>query len=272
MKFYIDELPVEFPFERLFKEQHEYMTEIKRALDKGSHSILEMPTGTGKTVCLLSIFTAYIQFHPDRYNKLIYCTRTVAEMEKTLEELKVVTKHRDDVLAVGLSARRNLCVHKDVGQYKEKEKVDSECKKLTAPWVRDKHQGMAGEEDYLCEMYENYQKNTGMDSLKGVFSLEDMKTYFGQTHRICPYYLGRDLVAKADVVVYNYLYLLDPQLSDLIKHQGKDKTIVVFDEAHNIDDICIDAFTIRLNKGILQMAGQSIEQLQNDVGDMAAVD
>jgi len=34
MKFYIDELPVYFPFDRLFKEQYEYMKEIKRCLDK----------------------------------------------------------------------------------------------------------------------------------------------------------------------------------------------------------------------------------------------
>ncbi len=59
-------------------------------------------------------------------------------------------------------------------------------------------------------MYENYQKQAGKESLKGVYSLGDMKSFFGETHRVCPYYLGRDLVARADVVVYNYLYLLDP--------------------------------------------------------------
>ena len=47
------------------------------------------------------------------------------------------------------------------------------------------------------------------------------------------------------------MYLLDPNLSDMIKNQNKNKTIVVFDEAHNIDDICIDVFTVKLNKGIL---------------------
>jgi len=29
-----------------------------------------MPTGTGKTVSLLSIFTSYIQFYPDRFKKV----------------------------------------------------------------------------------------------------------------------------------------------------------------------------------------------------------
>jgi len=47
-----------------------------------------MPTGTGKTVSLLSLITSYLNKDPKK--KLIYCTRTVGEMEKTLSELKLV--------------------------------------------------------------------------------------------------------------------------------------------------------------------------------------
>ena len=41
-------------------------------------------------------------------------------------------------IGVGLSARRNLCVHPDVGIFKEKNKVDAECRKRTAEWVYTK--------------------------------------------------------------------------------------------------------------------------------------
>jgi Rad3-related DNA helicase len=41
----------------------------------------QMPTGTGKTVTLLSLITSYQLAHPE-VGKLIYCTRTVPEMEK----------------------------------------------------------------------------------------------------------------------------------------------------------------------------------------------
>jgi hypothetical protein len=40
-----------------------------------------MPTGTGKTITLLSLITSYQLAHPET-GKLIYCTRTVPEMEK----------------------------------------------------------------------------------------------------------------------------------------------------------------------------------------------
>jgi Rad3-related DNA helicase len=48
------------------------------------HCLLEMPTGTGKTVCLISLITSY-QFANPNVGKLIYCTRTVPEMVKCVE-------------------------------------------------------------------------------------------------------------------------------------------------------------------------------------------
>jgi DNA excision repair protein ERCC-2 len=89
--------------------------------------MLEMPTGTGKTATLLSFVTSYQQHCAARGElvpKLVYCTRTVQEMEKVLKELKEVTKYRlsesgkasCDILAIGLSSRRNLCVHQTISK------------------------------------------------------------------------------------------------------------------------------------------------------------
>jgi Rad3-related DNA helicase len=43
-------------------------------LDAGGHCMLEMPSGTGKTVSLLSLIIAYQQYYPE-HRKLIYCSR-----------------------------------------------------------------------------------------------------------------------------------------------------------------------------------------------------
>lgn len=124
------------------------MTEIKHLLDAEGHGILEMPTGTGKTVCLLSICLSYIKFKRPSF-KLVYCTRTIVEMQKTLEELKFVQRqreidHADDselsgkIRALCLSSRLNLCIHEDVSQEEERTAVDSMCRQLTSPWNRMK--------------------------------------------------------------------------------------------------------------------------------------
>ena len=40
------------------------MQELKRSLDAKGHCLLEMPSGTGKTVSLLSLIVAYMKAHP----------------------------------------------------------------------------------------------------------------------------------------------------------------------------------------------------------------
>ena len=60
MRIFIEGLPVVFPYKLIFSEQEIYMRYLKKTLDAPGHAILEMPTGTGKTVCLLSLLTAYL--------------------------------------------------------------------------------------------------------------------------------------------------------------------------------------------------------------------
>jgi len=36
------------------------MTQLKKALDAKGHAVLEMPSGTGKTITLLSFLTSYL--------------------------------------------------------------------------------------------------------------------------------------------------------------------------------------------------------------------
>ena len=55
----MDELPVIFPYDYIYPEQYAYMLELKRTLDAKGHCVLEMPSGTGKTVSLLSLVIAY---------------------------------------------------------------------------------------------------------------------------------------------------------------------------------------------------------------------
>ena len=74
--------------------------------------------------------------YPDKIKKLVYCTRTVVEMEKTIKEVQFVIKSRkkeyfNDLLkflVVGLSTRKNLCIHPVVSAYETRDKVDAGCR------------------------------------------------------------------------------------------------------------------------------------------------
>lgn len=42
------------------------------------------------------------------------------------------------ILALGLSSRKNLCIHPRVAEEGSRESVDAKCTRLTAPWVRER--------------------------------------------------------------------------------------------------------------------------------------
>ena len=45
----------------------------------------------------------------------------------------------------------------------------------------------------------------------GVYTLQDMREY-GRKKGWCPYFLARHMLAFANVMVYNYQYMLDPKV------------------------------------------------------------
>lgn len=152
------DLPVLFPYPRIYPEQYAYMCDLKKTLDAGGHCVLEMPSGTGKTVSLLSLIVAYQQHYPE-HRKLIYCSRTMSEIEKALAELKALMKHRTSELgyteefrALGLTSRKNLCLHPSVKREKSGSVVDARCRSLTAGFVKEKKE--RGEDVELCIYHE----------------------------------------------------------------------------------------------------------------------
>lgn len=77
---------------------------------------------------------------------------------------------------------------------------------------------------------------------------------------------------SANIVVYNYQYLLDPKVSNLVSRELEAESIVVFDEAHNIDNVCIEALSVTLDQRMMAAASRSVNRLQSRVAEMKASD
>lgn len=295
MKFQLEGLTVYFPYEFIYPEQYQYMLELKHALDARGHCLLEMPTGTGKTITLLSLITSYQLAHPE-VGKLIYCTRTVPEMEKVLAELQELIEYRGryfteapapPILALGLSSRKNLCIHPRVAEEGSRESVDAKCMRLTAPWVRERARatlcGGGGGDDpdaedeevadiETCAFYEGLEQ-AGPDGRldAGVYTLHDLRVV-GRKRNWCPYFLARRMLAFANVIVYNYQYMLDPKVSQMVSRELEKESVVVFDEAHNIDNVCIEALSVNIRQQTIEGAGRNIASLKREIERVKATD
>ena len=63
-----------------------------------------------------------------------------------------------------------------------------------------------------------------------------------------------------------------PQVSNLVSRELEAESIVVFDEAHNIDNVCIEALSVTLDRKSLEESAKSVNLLQKRVSDMKASD
>ncbi|CAL5425255.1 unnamed protein product [Camellia sinensis] len=278
MKFQIEDVTVYFPYDHIYPEQYSYMVELKRSLDAKGHCLLEMPTGTGKTIALLSLITSYSLSKPSNPVKLLYCTRTVHEMEKTLAELRFLHRYQLQhlgpsarILALGLSSRKNLCINPSVVSAAEnRDSVDAACRKLTASWVRS----LAVENPNIptCSFFEDYEKAASNAVLPpGVYTLQDLRA-FGKEKGWCPYFLARHMVQFANVVVYSYQYLLDPKVAGIISKEMQRESVVVFDEAHNIDNVCIEALSVSVRSQTLEGATRNLNKMSHEIERFKATD
>ena len=104
-----------------------------------------------------------------------------------------------------------------------------------------------------------------------MYSLDDLKE-LGVHKGWCPYFLTRQLLHHANILVYNYQYMLDPKVANLVSRELEAESIVVFDEAHNIDNVCIEALSVTLDRRSLEASSRSVGRLQRKVAELKATD
>jgi DNA excision repair protein ERCC-2 len=83
----------------------------------------------------------------------------MSEIEKALVELKDLMKFRsqelgrdEDFRALGLTSRKNLCLHPSVKREKDGNVVDARCRNLTAGFMKERKE--KGEDIEMCEYHE----------------------------------------------------------------------------------------------------------------------
>ncbi|VDO06160.1 unnamed protein product [Rodentolepis nana] len=251
------------------------MLELKATLDAKGHGVLEMPSGTGKTTSILSLIVAYIKAHPESVEKFVYCSRTVPELEKVMGEMKVLDQYYKSetgssngcgLLAVALSSRKNLCIEPSVKKAGDGVATDSNCRKLTASFIRRQHRDNA--DVPVCSFYENFDISGREEILPtAIYSLKDLQAY-GKNKGFCPYFLARHALAHAHIVVFSYYYMLDPKIAALVSSEFPKNTVIVFDEAHNIDNVCIESMSCVISRRSLDRCNQGLEKLASRVAEV----
>lgn len=80
------------------------------------------------------------------------------------------------------------------------------------------------------------------------------------------------MVQFANVVVYSYQYLLDPKVAGIISKEMQRESVVVFDEAHNIDNVCIEALSVSVRRQTLEGARRNLNKMRQEIEKFKATD
>ncbi|XP_053949811.1 regulator of telomere elongation helicase 1 homolog [Anastrepha ludens] len=263
-------IPVHFPFEP-YDVQTAYMEKVINCLRDGTNGVLESPTGTGKTLSLLCASLAWLlsrradlqsmlqrnvaggatsqQGVPELnaiqgrnanwgIPKIIYSSRTHSQLTQAMQELKRTSY--SFMRAVVLGSRDQLCIHPEV----MREQGNSNKVQLCKLRIQTR----------TCSFYNRVESKKDSPELKEspIMDIEDL-VKVGQKLKVCPYYASKELTSEADITFMPYNYLLDPKARKANKVE-LGNTIVILDEAHNIEKICEESASVQIRSSDIALA------------------
>ncbi len=201
-------------------------------LETGKKVLLDSPTGSGKTLMVL-----YAALHVAEKHglKVIASVRTRTQMNMYLFTLK---KWFKDKIFTVLVAKKDSCPLHAGKQGIESTDIDcTRCPLRNRIDVQKIVRVLLGSDDIM----------------KAVTRLNN------SIPPICTYYSLRALVDRSDVIIVSYPYVFDPSVREPTIADVLPDSILIVDEAHNIDRIP-DMYEKRLTRGILEQAVSQVKK------------
>ncbi|XVE52106.1 hypothetical protein DITRI_Ditri02bG0095600 [Diplodiscus trichospermus] len=255
-------IDVDFPFEA-YDCQLVYMEKVIEALQKRCNALLESPTGTGKTLCLLCATLAWrknlggfstgssqkksqfsgsqsdmgsSQSQAGNLPTIVYTSRTHSQLRQVVQELRR-SNYRPKMVVLG--SREQLCIHDEVSLLRGKAQTNA-CRFL----CRKRQKRYCTHFPRVADYMKN-NPHIGDEPL----DIEDLVN-IGRKFGPCPYYVSRELHKVVDIVFAPYNYLIDRDYRRSLNLEWHN-SILIFDEAHNLENICADAASFDLSSGLL---------------------
>lgn len=276
----ISGVPVHFPFQP-YDLQTNYMAKVLECLRNGSNGVLESPTGTGKTLCLLCATLAWIS------QKKLEFKASVGEARVTGSGGMMMmpdagAKGRggsgdngldDDDADAAAALAAAWAVPKVIYASRTHSQLTQAMQELKRSSYAHMKAAVIGSRDQLC-IHPDVVKEVGnankihmcklkvttrtcsfhhrVESAKeapqfteaSVLDIEDLVAA-GRKLKCCPYFVSRELIPAADIVFMPYNYLLDPKARKANKVELAN-TVIILDEAHNVEKMCEDSASVQL--------------------------
>ncbi|WP_336035788.1 ATP-dependent DNA helicase [Halobacterium yunchengense] len=293
-----------FPKPSPYDNQREAMDGIRDALDAGRDVLFEGACGTGKTLAALAPALA----HARETNKTVVITTNVhQQMRQFVREAREI-HDAAPIRAVVFKGKGSMChidvdyqecqvlrdnTHEVVDAERDKRQLEERQQALLEESRAGDGEAAEAREAVLDELAsvedeledlregnvcERYYENLVGDTddfyewlYDGVRTPEDIYEY-AEEAGLCGYELLKDGIEGVDLAVCNYHHLLDPGIrAQFFRWLGRDPedVVVVFDEAHNVEDAARDHAAKTLTENTLDSALAELEAVERTGADAA---
>jgi Fanconi anemia group J protein len=177
-------------------------------------------------------------------SRIFICSRTHTQLSQLVQVLKS-TKYTPSMAVLG--SREQMCIHPSV--VISKTKIE-DCSKL-----------IGGGNTRGCSFYQASNFMANHPSMRAVWDIEDIVTK-GHQFRACPYFTAKDIAQRAEVVFCPYNFLIDKLTRESSGIKLKNN-IVIFDEAHNLEDQCREVASFTLTASLINAIVATMEVCQS---------
>jgi len=234
-----------FPHDNIRKVQDTFIKDILECLKSKKNLIAHVPTGIGKTAGVLA---PLLKYAIENKLAIVFLTPRHSQHKIVIETLKLIKeKHKINLIVADFIGKKNMCLQNNVINMETSE-FHNLCNNLV--------------ENHTCEFYERFHNDVDskifMDNIKKELPLNvDKVINLCSNNKICPYEVTAEIARNANVVILDYLHILDPFIREhilaKIKKELKD-LILIFDESHNLDKKARELLSLNLSNYLIESA------------------
>ncbi len=239
---------IEFPFTPFRTGQREMMAQVFTAAKRFEQRLIEAPTGIGKTMA--SLFPSVKALESCEIQRIFYLTARNTGQEVIREAAKILGKRGLRLKSVTITSKEKSCARRDAIRECD------DCKYS---------------EGYYSRLREGVHAAFRDDEL--TFELIDR---IGKEFLLCPFELSLDLALHADLIICDYNYVIDPNVT--LKRfftEVEENYLFLIDEAHNMVDRARSSYSSKLSvESFLELqktVGKSIKDIGDYINDILEI-
>ncbi|KAI5171254.1 hypothetical protein PAEPH01_1598 [Pancytospora epiphaga] len=237
VKLKINGVPLDMPFQP-YPSQLVTMSKLLSCFQTGTSALIESPTGTGKSLAIICAILGYKTFlerntettDTPKPIRFFICSRTHSQLNQLVDQLRK-TSYRPRIAILG--SKSQYCINPKLKNAVDKNMACAELRKFGG-----------------C-LYFNGKDRLAKRTGDKMYDIEELRAE-GKKCVGCPYYASRTHAEDAEIVFLPYNYLIDSkirQATDILLSGS----IVIIDEAHNIEDVCRSAGSLELTSKVVDI-------------------